>query len=74
MDQHRHHHARLTGAHSCESHTYLEIARGVQQNVAGLEVAVQHVGRVDVLEATQYLVYKVADVVSAQALGLQQLV
>lgn len=34
----------------------------------------QHVGRVDVLEASQDLVEEVADVVVAQLLGLQQLV
>lgn len=34
----------------------------------------QHVGRVDVLEAPQDLVQEVADVVVAQPLGLEQLV
>lgn len=34
----------------------------------------QHVGRVNVLQASQDLVEKVADVVVAQLLGLQQLV
>ena len=54
--------------------SHLEITGSVQQQVAGLEVAVQHVGRVDVLEPTQYLVEEVAYVVVAEALGLQQLV
>ena len=34
----------------------LELAVGVDQQVAGLEVAVQHIGRVDVLQAAQDLV------------------
>ena len=34
----------------------------------------QHIGRVDVLEASQDLVEEVANVVSSQALGLEQLV
>lgn len=54
--------------------SYLEIAGGVEQEVRGLEVTVQHVGRVDVLETSQDLVEEVADVVVAQVLGLQQLV
>ena len=54
--------------------THLEITRGVEQQVAGLEVAVQHVGRVDVLEAAQDLVEEVAHVVVAQLLRLEQLV
>ncbi len=31
----------------------LEIARAIDEQVAGLDVAVQHVGRMDVLEPTQ---------------------
>ena len=34
----------------------LELAVGVDQQVAGLQVAVQHIGRVDVLQAAQDLV------------------
>lgn len=34
----------------------------------------EHVGRVDVLEATEDLVEEIADVVVAQVLGLEQLV
>ena len=54
--------------------TDLEVAGGVEQEVAGLEVAVEDVGRVDVLEAPEDLVEEVADVVIAQPLGLEQLV
>lgn len=52
----------------------LEVAGGVQQKVRRLQVAVQHVGRVDVLEAAQYLVEEVADVIVRDLLRLQQLV
>lgn len=52
----------------------LEVTGGVDEQVGGLQVAVQHVGRVDVLQASQDLVEEVADVVVAQLLGLQQLV
>jgi len=52
----------------------LEVAGGVDEQVGGLEVTVQHVGRVNVLEASQDLVEEIADVVVAQPLGLQQLV
>ena len=54
--------------------TDLEVAGGVEQEVAGLEVAVEDVCRVDVLEAPEDLVEEVADVVIAQPLGLEQLV
>ena len=54
--------------------TNLEITGGVQQQVTGLQISVEHVGGVDVLEASQYLVEKIADVIIAQPLGLQQLV
>ncbi|TNN83419.1 hypothetical protein EYF80_006400 [Liparis tanakae] len=54
--------------------TGLVVKRGVDEQVGGLEVTVQHVGRVDVLEASQDLVEEIADVVVAQPLGLQQLV
>ena len=54
--------------------TDLEVAGSVEQEVAGLEVPVQDVGRVDVLETPQYLVEEVTDVIIAQSLGLQQLV
>ena len=57
----------VTGAH-------FEVTGGVDEQVGGLEVTVQHVGGVDVLEPSQDLVQEVADVVVAQVLGLQQLV
>lgn len=53
---------------------HLEITGGVEQEVGGLQVAVQDVGRVDVLEASKDLVEEVADVVVAQVLSLEQLV
>ena len=49
----------------------LQVAGGVEQKVAGLEVAMQYVGRVYVLESAQDLVEEVADVVVAQLLCLQ---
>ena len=54
--------------------TNLEITGGVQQQVAGLQISVENVGGVDVLEAPQYLVEKIADVIIAQALGLEKFV
>ena len=54
--------------------TDLEITRGVQQQVARLQISVENIGRVDVLETTEDLVEEVADVVVAQPLRLQQLV
>ena len=54
--------------------TDLEVASCVQQQVAGLQIAVEDVGRVDVLEAPEDLIKEVADVVIAQSLGLKQLV
>lgn len=52
----------------------LEVTGGVDEQVRGFQVPVQHISRVDVLQASQDLVEKVADVVVAQLLGLQQLV
>lgn len=52
----------------------LEVTGGVDEQVGGFQVPVQHISRVDVLQASQDLVEKVADVVVAQLLGLQQLV
>ena len=49
----------------------LQVAGGVEQKVAGFEVAMQYVGRVYVLESAQDLVEEVADVVVAQFLRLQ---
>lgn len=43
----------------------LEVAGGVDEQVGGLEIPVQHVGGVNVLEASQDLVEEVADVVVA---------
>ena len=54
--------------------TNLQITSGVQKKVAGLEVPVEDIGGVDVLEAAKNLIEKVADMVIAQPLGLQQLV
>lgn len=52
----------------------LEVTRSVDEQIGGLEVTVQHVGGVNVLEASQDLVEEIADVVIAQPLALQQLV
>ena len=51
-----------------------EIAGCVQQEVAGLQIPVEDVGRVDVLESPENLIEEVADVVIAQPLRLEQLV
>jgi hypothetical protein len=48
--------------------TYLQVAVGLQQQVGRLQVSVQHVGRVDVLEAAQELVDEVLDVVDRKGL------
>ena len=45
--------------------TDLEITGCVQQEVAGLEISVKNVSRVDVLQSSQYLVEEVADVIIA---------
>ena len=52
----------------------LEVACCVQQQVAGLQVTVENIGRVDVLESPENLIKKVADVVITESLGLEQLV
>lgn len=51
----------------CGMHMWanLEVAGGVDEQVGGLEIPVQHVGGVNVLEASQDLVEEVADVVVA---------
>lgn len=54
--------------------TDLEVAGGVEQEVAGLQVPVEDIGGVDVLEASEYLIEEVADMIIAQSLGLQQFV
>jgi hypothetical protein len=48
--------------------TCLEVAVGVQQQVRGLQVSVQHIGRVHVLEGLEDLVDEVLDVVYAERL------
>ncbi len=52
----------------------LEVTGGVDEKVRGLQVSVQHIGRVNVLQPSQDLVQKVADVVIAEMLCLQQFV
>lgn len=54
--------------------THLEVAGGVDEQVGGLEVPVQHIGRVNVLKTPQDLVKEVAHMLVAQLLGLQELV
>ncbi|RUS75410.1 hypothetical protein EGW08_016821, partial [Elysia chlorotica] len=46
----------------------------VEEKVAGLQVSVQYVGRVDVFETTQDLVQEVTHMVIAQLLGLEKFV
>ena len=57
-----------------DTQTHLQITGGVQEDVAGLEVPVQDISRVDVLEPTQDLVHKIPNMVSAEPLCLEQLV
>ena len=52
----------------------LEITSRVEKEVAGLQVPVEDISRVDVLQAPQYLIEEVADVVITQSLSLQELV
>ena len=52
----------------------LQVTRRIQQQIARLEIAMQNVRRVNVLQSAEDLVQKVADVVVAEFLGLQQLV
>ena len=52
----------------------LEIACCVQQQVAGLQVTVENIGRVDVLEAPENLIEEVADVVITESLSLEKFV
>lgn len=42
--------------------SYLQLTVGINEQVSGLQVTVQHVGRVDVLESTQNLIQKVLEV------------
>ena len=53
---------------------YLQVAVGVEQQVARLEVAMQHICRVNELEAAKYLIEEVAHVLVAYRLGFKQLV
>ena len=46
----------------------LEIASGVEEKIRRLQIAMQNVGRVDVLETPQDLVEEVTDVIIAQSL------
>ena len=52
----------------------LEVAGGVEQQVAGLQISVENVSGVDVLQPPQYLVEEVADVVVAESLRLQKFI
>jgi len=65
---------RTEGRKDFISISHLQVTGGVEEQVARLQVAVQHVGRVDVLETAQDLVQKVAHVVVGQLLRLQQFV
>lgn len=59
---------------SIQTHAHLEVTGGVNEQVGGFEVTVQHISWMDVLEAPQNLVEKIADMVIAQSLAFQQLV
>jgi len=52
----------------------LEVTSRVEQQVARLQITMQHVGRVNVLESTQDLVEEIAYVIITQLLCLEQLV
>ena len=53
---------------------YFQVTVGVQQEVAGLEIAMKHIGRVNIFESPQYLIQKVAHMLVADRLCFQQLV
>lgn len=53
---------------------YLEITVSVQQKIAGFQVSMKHISRVDILESAQDLVEEVAHVLVADRLRFQQLV
>lgn len=55
-------------------YVYLEITVGVQQEIAWLEVSMQHISRMNVLEAAQDLIEKIAHMLVAYRLRLEQLV
>lgn len=57
---------------NCLDETYLEVAGGVQEEVGGLEISMEDIGRVDVLQASEDLVQKVADVIVAQLLQISK--
>ena len=46
-----------------------QVTGGIDEEVAGLEVPMDDIGRVDVLETPQHLVHKVANVVPRQRLS-----
>lgn len=54
--------------------THLQVARGVEEKIAGLEVSVNDVGGMDVLQTSQNLVQEVTNVVVAEMLRFQKLV
>lgn len=51
--------------------TNLEVAGGVEEQIARLQVAMKHVGGMNILETAQNLVKEVADVIVRQLLRLQ---
>ena len=53
---------------------YLQVTSGIEEEIAGFEVPVQHIGRVDVLESSQDLVEEVANMIIAQVLSFEQFV
>ena len=53
---------------------HLQVTGCIKQKVAGLEVSMEDIGRVDVLESSQDLVEEVTHMVVAEVLGFEQFV
>ena len=47
---------------------YLEITRGVEEQIRRLQISMKHVSGVNVLETTENLIQEVADVIVTQSL------
>ena len=66
---------KICKRHACKEHSghaaYLQITCGVEQQITRLEIPMENIGRMNVLETSEDLVEKVADVVIAEVLGFE---
>lgn len=53
---------------------HLQVTCGVDEKIAGLQIPMKHIGRVNVFQPSKNLIEKVADMVVAELLGLQKLI